>query len=699
MFRLRGLILAVLLQKQQLFGKKAVLRPRKNNKEEKSTMRNLQKILALVLALIMSFSLVATAGAFSDDGDISDAYKDAVTVLNGLEVFKGYDNGATFQPKGNITRAEVAAIIYRIATGDVKDTQASIYSTYGQFTDVLDGSWYAGYVNYCANAGYIKGRGNKIFDPQATVTGYEALAMILRAVGYDKNGEFTGSNWQIRTASIANERGISKNVTSAMLGQAATREVVAELLFRSIIIPKVNFNANTLSYTEKPLNADGKKDTLGYESLKLEEITGIVTANEYADLEKSITLNDGKTRMRVDGVDGQDYILDYTEENLLDGLDAIGEEHNAYIQNANTTSAKVFVMTKTDNNKTYETLEEVEIDTDSKFREKTGFQRSASATEDFLNFDEVNEWHSDWRIKYVVSSVDSVVRGDVETQIKRINTLTNFELPSTLGAELATPLTFANGYRLIQDGTTDKYFIEYTKEFRIDEVINSIHRGNIEEIFNIADKLHANDYVRGEVYVGTSSLKDISDEISFKQFVEQYIDNTEAKITDNENGNWLKVIDNDNDGQAEYVLKIVYTMAQVVRAKDGKYGLDTEDVVLCNSKKGADDAVNFIDDDDVRSEDTLALDDIVYYAVIDDKAWATKAEIANVKIDVVNRKDLKVTTTDGTEYVESGVCEEIVSNDYNSGVVNMNGSATYTLYFDRGAIWLRLPMRTAAITR
>ena len=125
-------------------------------------------------------------------------------------------------------------------------------------------------------------------------------------------------------------------------------------------------------------------------------------------------------------------------------------------------------------------------------------------------------------------------------------------------------------------------------------------------------------------------------------------------------------------------------MAQVVRAKDGKYGLDTEDVVLCNSKKGADDAVNFIDDDDVRSEDTLALDDIVYYAVIDDKAWATKAEIANVKIDVVNRKDLKVTTTDGTEYVESGVCEEIVSNDYNSGVTNMNGSATYDIYLDRG---------------
>ena len=184
-------------------------------------MRNLQKILALVLALVMSFSLVATAGAFSDDGDIDASYGDAVKVLNGLEVFQGYSDGK-FDPKGSITRAEVAAIIYRIATGDVKDTQASIYSSYGQFTDVLDGSWYAGYVNYCANAGYIKGKGNKIFDPQGQVTGYEALAMILRAVGYDKNNEFTGSIWQINSASIAKERHITDNVTSTLLGNHFT---------------------------------------------------------------------------------------------------------------------------------------------------------------------------------------------------------------------------------------------------------------------------------------------------------------------------------------------------------------------------------------------------------------------------------------------------------------------------------------------
>ena len=159
-------------------------------------MRNLKKILALVLALVMSMSLMATANAFTDDANVDATYDEAVTVLSNLKVFQGYDDGS-FQPKGSITRAEVAAIIYRIATGDVTDSQVGIYADYNKFDDVKSTSWYAGYVNYCANAEYIKGYDAKTFGPNDPVTGYQALAMILRAVGYDKNGEFTGSNWQV----------------------------------------------------------------------------------------------------------------------------------------------------------------------------------------------------------------------------------------------------------------------------------------------------------------------------------------------------------------------------------------------------------------------------------------------------------------------------------------------------------------------
>ena len=114
-------------------------------------MRNLKKILALVLALVMSMSLMASANAFTDDANVDATYDEAVTVLSNLKVFQGYDDGS-FQPKGSITRAEVAAIIYRIATGDVTDSQVGIYADYNKFDDVKSTSWYAGYVNYCANA-------------------------------------------------------------------------------------------------------------------------------------------------------------------------------------------------------------------------------------------------------------------------------------------------------------------------------------------------------------------------------------------------------------------------------------------------------------------------------------------------------------------------------------------------------------------
>ena len=241
----------------------------------------------------MSLSLMATAGArdFTDGDQIDETFAESVDVLTGLEVFQGYPSG-DFQPKGDITRAEVAAIIYRIATGDVTDSQVGIYADYNKFSDVPSDNWAAGYINYCANAEYIKGRGDGKFYPQDKVTGYEALAMILRVVGYDKNGEFTGADWQVQTAATANQRKVTKNVNAGTLGTPATRETVAELLCQAILIEKVNY---TLAFGYQ-ISTD-PKDTIAYETFQMERLTGVVTGNEIADLKETSPMAAGQTRM------------------------------------------------------------------------------------------------------------------------------------------------------------------------------------------------------------------------------------------------------------------------------------------------------------------------------------------------------------------------------------------------------------------
>ena len=228
----------------------------------------MKKLLAMVLALVMTLSLAVSASAFKDDKDVSADYAEAVAVLNGMDVFKGYEDGS-FKPTGNITRAEVATIIYRIYTGDVaKNDKSGLYSTYNKFSDMTGAGWAAGYIGYCANAELVKGYPDGTFKPSGNVTGYEVLAMILRAVGYDKNGEFSGADWSLNVAKYAEQLGVLKNVAKTTnLGAPATRELVAEILFRAIQQPMVTYTPAFGYVTDKVQKLD--QTSLGYKNFKL----------------------------------------------------------------------------------------------------------------------------------------------------------------------------------------------------------------------------------------------------------------------------------------------------------------------------------------------------------------------------------------------------------------------------------------------
>ena len=216
----------------------------------------MKKLLAMVLALVMTLSLAVSANALKADEKINEDYAEAVAVLDGMGVFKGYEDGS-FKPENKITRAEVATIIYRIYTGDVaKNDKSGLYATYNKFSDMAGAGWAAGYIGYCANAEFVKGYPDGTFKPSGNVTGYEVLAMILRAVGYDKNNEFTGADWALNVAKYAEQLGILKNVAKTTdLSAPATRELVAEILFRAIQSPMVTYTA-AFGYQNVGLNGD-----------------------------------------------------------------------------------------------------------------------------------------------------------------------------------------------------------------------------------------------------------------------------------------------------------------------------------------------------------------------------------------------------------------------------------------------------------
>ena len=596
-------------------------------------MRNLKKILALALALVMSMSLMATANAFNDDDQITDTYATAIDVLSGLKVFQGYNNGETFQPKGAITRAEVAAIIYRIVTGDVEDTQVGIYADYNKFDDVKSTSWYAGYVNFCANAEYIKGYDAKTFGPNDPVTGYQALAMILRALGYDKNGEFTGTNWQVQTAAVGENRGITKNVTAGTLGVAATREVVAEILFQAILVDTVNY---TPAFGYQLNNT-----SLGYDTFKLEDITGVVVANEYADLYSGSPMDEGETELNVDG---DSYTLAYATT-----VEDLGEARHAYV-----TGETVLAIADAGNTVWTNEGAEADISSNSKFESASGLEKGDA--EEYINFGgDGDAYESDYRIEYTVSFNSAAAAEDFED-------VTGVDVTALSG------YTTANGY---------------TKVIRAGAAIEDQDLDIIKGIFTVADDSDLTDGIQGAVYVGTRSnnnAEDVSDEMSYRAFYNEYInevgDNAEVESADN--GEWLKVVDNDGDGEADYVFLLEFAMSVINRiSKDGEYtlaDLDNHDEVEFTETK--------IDEGDIVTEDELAEGDVVIYTKIDGVYYVNLAEMVTETVDKkgINSKT-ETMTCDGTDYVQSHIGYTDDTN-YLWDVTDALTEETYDLYLD-----------------
>ena len=257
----------------------------------------MKKLLALVLALVMSMSLVTISNAAFKDADKID-YKEAVDVMNAVGVFIGDEKG-NFNAKENLTREQAAKIIAYLELGS---KAADALAGGATFTDVASTRWSAGFVGYCAQAGVVNGVGNSKFDPAGQLTALQFGKMLLVELGYDaKAAGMVGTDWAINTSKLMAGTKLMDGI-SGSVNQVLTREKAAQMCLNALEAPmvtydtkgstitvdgtKINFGASVAKYETSTV---AKDQNISKEKLTSGEYTVELGEKLYKDLKKNST--------------------------------------------------------------------------------------------------------------------------------------------------------------------------------------------------------------------------------------------------------------------------------------------------------------------------------------------------------------------------------------------------------------------------
>jgi len=164
-----------------------------------------------VINLVGVWSYRSSGGSSGGGGgrkptvDIPD---DVPTGLNGDDHFAyivGYPDG-NVKPGGNITRAEVATIFFRLLTEDVRTANSTQSNS---LSDVSRGQWFNHAISTLSSMGIVKGNPDGTFDPDAPITRAEFAAIAARFD--DKNTNTTSNFSDIASHWAKDEIGVAAN--------------------------------------------------------------------------------------------------------------------------------------------------------------------------------------------------------------------------------------------------------------------------------------------------------------------------------------------------------------------------------------------------------------------------------------------------------------------------------------------------------
>jgi len=290
-------------------------------------MRNLKRALSLALASVMLLGMMVvgtSAATFSDEAEIVN--KEAVQITAGLGLFAGSDG--KFNPKGNVTRAQMATIIVKMLYGS--EINADQFKGTNKFSDTaaFEGGWAEGYINLCANLGIVKGFGDGTFKPGQSLTTAEAVTMIINALGVDAGA----GTWPLTVMAKAEEMKLfAELAVKPGTNEALTRDALASVVLEGLQYSPAGttgYKVTGISYTFANFS-DALTAVLMSDDLDVTDITEVVGEDTLAKtVFDMVSVSGFVTANQATG-------YDYTEVNgvalnLETGLDMIGHYVTAY---------------------------------------------------------------------------------------------------------------------------------------------------------------------------------------------------------------------------------------------------------------------------------------------------------------------------------------------------------------------------------
>ena len=294
--------------------------------------------MLLVIAMIagvLPFAFAANVGPFTDVKD-TDWFASNVQYV--------YDNGlmngtttTTFEPESNLTRAQTAMVLWRIAGQPAPTAKAP-------FTDLVD-AWYRDAIAWAAEQKVVNGRGDGTFDPAGFITREELVTMIWRYAG-EAASEQDLSNWPdagkvYDYATGAMKWAVETGVINGKDGKLApkdnaTRAQFAAIIERYLKLHDTKADDIVILYTnDVHANITGgssKAPTLTYEQVAWYRnnlktpYSLLVDAGDAIQGEAISTLTHGEAIVEVMNAAGYDYAtfgnheFDYGMDQLLDTI-------------------------------------------------------------------------------------------------------------------------------------------------------------------------------------------------------------------------------------------------------------------------------------------------------------------------------------------------------------------------------------------